>query len=102
MKSWYDHVKKIVETRSCGYIDARTNEEVPEEDVSYGEEWEEDYVERTDNDNAVLLDAFTASMLLSIADALTEKNQKNFTELPIEKAVRVGWKLANKFSVGAA
>lgn len=45
--------------------------------------------------NGVLLDGFTASMLVQIHDALNEKNRAVFDGLPITKAVTVGWKLAS-------
>lgn len=44
-------------------------------------------------DGAVLLDMFTASMLVQVHDALSPGHQVKFASLPLEKAVSVGWKV---------
>lgn len=49
--------------------------------------------------NGVLLDSFTASMLVQIHDALNEANRAKFDGLSITKAVSVGWKLAKPATV---
>lgn len=41
---------------------------------------------------AVLMDAFTANMLITVYEALNEENKAKFTSLPILKAVQIGWK----------
>lgn len=41
----------------------------------------------------VILDGFTASMLVQIYDALNDKNKAKFDALPLLKAVSVGWGL---------
>jgi hypothetical protein len=49
----------------------------------------------------VYVDAFTASMLVQIHDALTPENQAKFMALSWQRMVTVGWKLA-KPATGAA
>lgn len=44
----------------------------------------------------MLLDAFTASMLVQIHDALNDENRERFAALSLLRAVDVGWKLASK------
>ncbi len=44
----------------------------------------------------LLLDSFTASMLVQITDALNETNRAKFLALPFLKAISVGWKLVGK------
>jgi hypothetical protein len=59
--------------------------------------WRGDTV--TDNgQGGVVLDAFTASMLVQIYDALSPANQAKFGALPLMKAVDMGWKLVKKTS----
>jgi hypothetical protein len=41
----------------------------------------------------VYVDATTASMLVSIYDALNETNREKFISLPWPKMVKVGWSL---------
>lgn len=42
------------------------------------------------------VDAFTASMLVQVYDALNEQNRETFVKLPLRKMVAVGWKLVRK------
>jgi hypothetical protein len=46
--------------------------------------------------DAVLLDGFTASMLVQVYDALGTVNKIKFDNYPLTKAVNVGWKLTAK------
>lgn len=43
-----------------------------------------------------VVDATTANMLVSIHDALNEKNRAHFLALPLPKMVALGWKLVSK------
>jgi hypothetical protein len=45
----------------------------------------------------MMVDRFTASMVIQIYDALNDKNKKGFGNMPLPKMVDVGWKLANKY-----
>ena len=54
------------------------------------------------NGRKVYIDAFTASMLVQIFDALNESNRAKFISLPWPKMVSVGWKLAAPRATGAA
>ena len=39
-----------------------------------------------------LMDTFTASMLVSVYNALSPKNQDRFDSIPLDKLVEFGWK----------
>ncbi len=45
----------------------------------------------------MMVDRFTASMVIQIYDALNDSNKKGFGKMPLPKMVDVGWKLANKY-----
>jgi hypothetical protein len=99
MKSWYEQAKGIVDKGQFGYVDVTSNEEVEESDVTYPSEHEEDIQAREEEGNTtVLLDTYTASMLVQIADAVKEDNREHFIHLPVDKAVNLGWKLLDKVS----
>ncbi len=53
------------------------------------------------SNGGMVLDAFTASMLVQIHDALGPANQAKFAAMPLTKAVEVGWKLANRAKTGS-
>jgi len=92
--SWLAIVQKVVDEGAYAYINKDTHEEVS--DVEYVSENDEDYVDRLkphNNKNTVLLDGYTASMLIKITNGLNEKNRERFTNLPILKAVKIGWEL---------
>jgi hypothetical protein len=45
----------------------------------------------------ILLDLFTASMLVQVYDALTvPENKSKFAAMPLERAVSIGWQLVDK------
>jgi len=46
----------------------------------------------------VTLDAFTASMLCQVIDALTNENRIKFTSLNLLRAVDIGWSVTKKAS----
>lgn len=45
------------------------------------------------DDGAILLDAFTASMLVKVYDKLSEANQAKFSQMSLRQAVDIGWKV---------
>jgi hypothetical protein len=45
----------------------------------------------------MMVDRFTASMVIQIYDALNDSNKKGYGNMPLQKMVSVGWKLANKY-----
>lgn len=45
--------------------------------------------------DGVLVDAFTASMLVQVLDNLSEKNQKKFLGMPIAEMADLGWRLVS-------
>ena len=46
----------------------------------------------------VMVDGFTASLVVKIYDALWDSNKKSFGSLPLSKMVNVAWKIHNKYS----
>ena len=44
-------------------------------------------------EGAILLDAFTASMLVKVYDKLNETNQAKFAQMGLRQAVEIGWKV---------
>ena len=46
----------------------------------------------------VMVDGFTASLVVKIYDALGDSNKKSFGALPLSKMVNVAWKIHNKYS----
>lgn len=51
-------------------------------------------IDQLDPEQGVLLDHFTASMLVQIHDALNVANRERFAAMPLVRAVDVGWQLA--------
>lgn len=43
--------------------------------------------------DCVLLDAYTATMLVQLHEALKEENKTKFEQLPLGAAVELGWKI---------
>lgn len=76
---WLATARRIVERHQYEAVDPITGVPVPE-----------------DTDGAVLLDATTASMLCTIADALKPANSEKFQALPLMRAVDMGWKLVQR------
>ena len=46
----------------------------------------------------VMVDGFTASLVVKIYDALGDSNKKSFGSLPLSKMVNVAWKIHNKYN----
>jgi hypothetical protein len=74
--SWSEHARAIAGGQGYRNIDPATNKQVGDK-------------------SGVILDQFTASMLVQILDALSPDNRAKFEALPLERAVDVGWTLAN-------
>lgn len=47
----------------------------------------------------VMVDGFTASLVVKIYDALGDSNKKSFGSLPLSKMVNVAWKLQKKHNL---
>ena len=74
---------------SDGTYDIYTRKLTDKEIESHSEDKRQKY-------NAVMLDAYTASMVVAIYEALGDKNKKNFLSTEPLKAIELGWKLYNK------
>lgn len=44
-------------------------------------------------EGAILLDAFTSKMLVTVYDNLGEANQAKFAQMGLRQAVEIGWKV---------
>ncbi len=94
--SWIEGARHAVEHH--GFV-------MVEPDGSWHQPTETDWqgIESTENDEilgvetpeptGIVLDTFTASMLVQIHDNLNPENQGRFAAMPITRAVDVGWKL---------
>lgn len=90
--SWLDAARHVVAHGFC----------VVRDDGSYGpptdREWEA--LEQAEADEApepvggVVLDAFTASMLVQVHDALRPDSAARFRALTLDRAVAIGWRVA--------
>lgn len=84
--SWIDAARQVL---TDGFQTVRPSGEVLQT------KWRNDDTPRSQGD-AMLLDHFTASMLVQIYDALGPEQKAKFAAMPLDKAVDVGWKLVNK------
>lgn len=93
--SWVDTARQVVKEHQFRYVHPETGEIVDEKTRRtldrLTEEFDGEVVK-----GAVVLDAFTASMLVSVFDALSPKNQETFAAMPLTKAVRIGWGAVEK------
>ena len=77
--TWLPTARKIVEERQYQYVHPVTGAIMEEEE-----------------EGSVLLDGFTASMLVQVYDALQKpSNREKFASLPLLKAADVGWRLVS-------
>jgi hypothetical protein len=76
--SWLDAARKVVKNHQMLYVNK--NGKVSEDKKS----------------GYMMLDATTANMLVTIADALKKETSEQFTSMPLDKAVNIGWKLIKK------
>lgn len=74
--SWVQAVRQIVSEHQHQYIDPDTGR-------------------MSSRKRGVMVDAFTASMLLGVYNRLNDANKAKFAALPLLKAVAVGWKLVS-------
>jgi len=73
---WLPVARKVVKDHQMVYINPKTNDVSDDKKSGY-----------------TILDATTANMLITIADALSKVNQEKFTSMPLTGAVNIGWKL---------
>lgn len=109
---WLDTARRVVRTHQHTMADPETGAdlgEAPEwvyehreccEDVKQGETCATCQLHRPvpkgRKRRGVILDSFTASMLVQVYDALNEKNRAMFASFPLTKAVAVGWKAVRR------
>lgn len=96
MSDWLDAARRITESHGAEMqlTDGTWTKDftVPEEEV-VGLPLAEVVAEP----EGVLLDLFTASMLVQVYDALTIKeNKEKFAAMPLLRAVQIGWQLVEK------
>jgi hypothetical protein len=73
--SWINAARKVYNRHQYAYVNDK-GEECKEKD-----------------EGAMMLDAFTASMLVKIYDNLGEANQAKFAQMDLRQAVKIGWKV---------
>jgi hypothetical protein len=76
---WLAAARTIVERKTAYHVDPQTGALCP-----------------PSRPRRVLLDLFTASMLVNVAGALSPTNREKFTALPILRAVDIGWAVLKK------
>lgn len=90
--SWLDTARRIVERHQFEVVHPVTGDPVESK-------WEEgdegDTLVAVDGEG-VLLDAFTASLMVQVHDALGPDNQARFVAMPLSKAVPFTYKLLER------
>jgi hypothetical protein len=86
---WLQHARDTVAEHQFRVVNADTGERMSDE-YAYGCQ------AKAEEDGAIILDAYTASMLCQVHDALNAENQAKFAGLSLLRAVNVGWKLCRK------
>jgi len=76
---WLAVARNVVKKHSMVYINPKTNDISDDKKKGY-----------------IILDATTANMLVTIADALSKESNQKFTSMPLSNAVTLGWKLIKK------
>jgi len=82
MTGWIEAARYVVNNKQAVTVDIATNKITNKRPSG-----------KSKKPGQVILDLFTANMLVNIYDAINDKNKKMFGELNIIKAVNVGWKL---------
>ena len=78
-ETWIKAAREVLKKHSMVYINPKTNK--TSEDKKKG---------------FIVLDAVTANMLVTIADALSKEANQKFTSMNLVQAVDIGWKLIKK------
>lgn len=73
--SWINAARKVYSRHQYAYVNDK-GEECKEED-----------------EGAMILDAFTASMLVKVYDNLGEITRTKFSQMGLRQAVEIGWKV---------
>lgn len=76
---WLAVAREVVKNHQMIYINLKTNATSDEKKAGY-----------------TVLDATTANMLITIADALSKETNQKFTSMPLANAINIGWKLVKK------
>ena len=100
--NWIDAARKVVDEHTAATIDPTTGAYLGDAFLYEGHEGHEDGCECKlcelfrEAQPGILLDGFTASMLVQVFDALNETNRAKFGGLSLLRAVDVGWKVTSK------
>ena len=73
--SWINAARKVYSEHQYAYVNDK------------GEEC------KKKDEGAMMLDSFTASMLVKVYDKLSEANQTKFAQMGLRQAVEIGWKV---------
>ncbi len=73
---WLEVARQVLKKHQMVYINPKNNETSDEKKRGF-----------------VILDATTANMLVTIADALSKESNEKFTSMPLANAINIGWKL---------
>lgn len=98
--SWLDTARRIIERKQFEVVHPVTGEPVeyewkPDPDGEYAEAQDHEVVVSKDGEG-VLLDAFTASLMIQVHDALGPDNQARYVAMPLSKAVPFTYKLLER------
>lgn len=75
--SWLDSARRIVERHQYEVLDPETGDPVPE-------------------DEGIMLDAFSASIMVQIHDGLSEENRAKYAAMPLPRAHNVAMNILAK------
>lgn len=91
--SWLEAARQVLEQKTFLTVDTTTAQPV---ETVWGAEDEQGMEEVVGPEDAVVLDLFTASMLVQIYDGLGEANKARFLAMPLPNAVDFGWRLLKR------
>ena len=77
--NWLEAARIVLKKHQMVYINPKTGKTSEEKKLGF-----------------MVLDAVTANMLVTIADALSKEANEKFTSMPLLQAVDIGWKLIKK------
>ena len=91
--SWLDSARRIVEQHQYEVLDPETGDPVPTEWVESEEGG--DTLAAVDG-KGILLDAFSASIMVQIHDGLSEENRAKYAAMPLPRAHNVAMNILAK------
>jgi hypothetical protein len=88
---WINTARAIVAGGAFRFVDRDSG--APVDKQREAQAWSALEGKGSDPSRTVVLDLFTASMLVQVADALSEGNRAKFCAMPLLPAVELGWRL---------